>query len=74
MEQEVRYKSLPFRFDNENENPLIPNREPSVTYLDKNKSVEENLLLEKQNASKQVQYVEALLKQMEIMSKSIIKE
>ncbi|MCH8067153.1 MAG: TIM barrel protein [Nanoarchaeota archaeon] len=74
LEQEVGYESPPFRFDNENENPLIPNREPSVTYLDKNKSVEENLLLEKQNASKQVQYVEALLKQMEIMSKSIIKE
>jgi len=74
LEQEVGYKSPPFRFDNEDENPLIPNREPSVTYLDKNKSVEENLLLERQNAGKQVRYVKNLLKQMEIMSKSIIKE
>ncbi len=72
LEQEVGYKSPPFRFDNEN--PIIPKREPSVTYLDKNKSVEENLLLEKQNAYKQVQYVKSLLKQMETMSKLIIKE
>lgn len=74
LEQEVGYKSPPFRFDNEDENPLIPNREPGVTYLDKNKSIEENLLLEKQNACKQVQYVKSLLKQMEMMSKLIIKE
>ena len=47
-------------------------KEPSVTYLDKNKSVEENLLLEKQNACKQVQYVKSLLKQMETMSNLIL--
>jgi len=74
LEQEVGYKSPPFRFDNENKNPLIPNRKPSVTYLDKNKSLEENLLQEKQNACKQVLYVKSLLKQIETMSKLIIKE
>ena len=74
LEQEVGYESPPFRFDNEDEDPLIPNRKPSITYLNKNKSVEENLLLEKQNACKQVQYAKSLLKQMETMSKLIIKE
>ncbi len=74
LEQEVGHESPLFRFDNEDENPLIPNREPSVTHLDKNRSVEENLLLEKQNAYKQIQYVRSLLKQMETMSKLIIKE
>ena len=45
-----------------------------VDYLDKNKSTEENLLLENKNACKQVQYVKSLLKQMETMSKLIIKK
>ncbi|MBR9704111.1 TIM barrel protein [Candidatus Pacearchaeota archaeon] len=74
LEQEVGYKSPPFRFDNDNKDPIIPKREPSVTYLDKNKSTEENLLLESKNACKQVQYVKSLLKQMETMSKLIIKK
>jgi len=74
LEQEVGYISPPFRFDNEDKDPLIPSRKPSVTYLDKNKSVKENLLSERQNANKQVRYVKSLLKQMETMSKLIIKE
>lgn len=74
LEQEVGYKSPPFRFKNDNKDPIIPKREPSVTYLDKNKSMEENLLLEKKNACKQVKYVKNLLKQLETMSKIIIKK
>ena len=65
LEQEVGYHSPLFRFDNEEKNPLIPNREPSVTYLDKNKSVKQTLLFERENARKQVRYVKNLLKQME---------
>jgi len=74
LEQEVGFKSPPFRFDSEDENPFIPNRKPSNTCFDKNKSVKENLLLEKQNACKQVQYVKSLLKQMKTRSKLIIRE
>jgi sugar phosphate isomerase/epimerase len=74
LEQEVGYKSPPFRFDNEDENPLIPNRGPSVTYFDENMSVKENLLLEKENARKQIKYVNNLLKQMKIMAEMISNE
>jgi hypothetical protein len=69
LEQEVGYKSPPFRFNNEIKDPIIPNRKPSVTHLDKNKSLKKNLLLEKKNALKQIKYVRNLLKQIEKISK-----
>lgn len=74
LQQEVGYKSPPYRFENEGRDPLIPSRGSSVTQLNKNKSVKENLLLEKRNAINQVRYVRNLLEQMSRMSQSIIKE
>jgi len=74
LEQEVGYKSLPYRFEGEEKDPMIPSRGPSVTRLNKNKSVKENLQLERKNAINQVRYVRNLLKQMDTMSKLIIKE
>jgi len=74
LEQEVGYDSPPFRFDNEGNDPIIPKREPSATLFDKNRSVKENLLLEKKNAYKQIKYVRGLLKQMTTLSKLIIKD
>jgi len=74
LEQEVGYTSPPYRYKNEKNTPFIPKRKSSFTNIDKSKTIKENLLLEKQNANKQVQYVRSLLKQMETMSKLIIKE
>jgi len=74
LEQEVGYASPPYRHKSEGKNPLIPYRKSSFTNIDKNKTIKENLLLEKRNATKQVQYVRSLLKQMETMSKLVIKE
>lgn len=59
--QQIGYYSPPYRFDNEEQDPLIPDREPSQTYLDGNSSVQEVLLAERENAYKQVKYVKGLL-------------
>lgn len=74
LEQEVRYRSPFFRFNKETKNPFIPNREPSMTFLDKNKSVKENLLSEKQNTHKQIRYVKNSLEQMKTLSELMLKE
>lgn len=74
LEQEVGYISPPYRFDKEGNNPIIPYRKSSFTNIDKTKTIKDNLQLEKRNAHKQVQYVRSLLKQIETMSKLIIKE
>jgi len=69
----VGYKSPMFRFDNEAEDPLIPNRKSGEIYFDKKNSIETSLALEKDNASNQVEYVKNLLKQIEEASQLIIK-
>lgn len=74
LEQEAGYLSPASRFGDESKDPLIPSREPSNTAMDKSKSVEENLLLEKKNACKQILYVKDLLEQMKTLSEVIIRE
>ena len=59
--QQIGYYSPPYRFDNEEGDPLIPDREPSRTYLDSSSSVQEVLLVERENAHRQVKYVKSLL-------------
>jgi len=68
----VGYYSPPYRFDNEEADPLIPDREPSQTYLDGNSSLEEALLAERENAHKQVRYVRGLLKELRIEAESFL--
>lgn len=72
LEQEVGYHSPPFRFDDEDKDPLIPDRGPSNTSLDKKRHIKEELLLEKQNACKQIQYVRNLLEQLRTLSELML--
>lgn len=58
LEQEVGYKSPPFRFSNKGKDPIIPDRKPSDTASNK------NLLLERQNAAEQVKYIRKLLEKL----------
>jgi sugar phosphate isomerase/epimerase len=74
LQQVFGYTSPSYRFDDEGEDPFIKKRGTSVTNLDKNKTLEGNLLLERKNATDQVQYVRVLLKEMETICKLIIKE
>lgn len=67
LEQEVGYRSPPFRSDHEGDDPKIPKRKPSNTPLNKDISIEENLHLERQNAHHQVQYVKNMLGQIKTM-------
>jgi len=59
--QQIGYYSPPYRFDDEEGDPLIPDREPSQTYLDGDSSMQEVLLAERENAHKQIVYVKSLL-------------
>lgn len=61
LQEVVGYRSSPYRFDGEDEDPVIPHREKSETILDKNYTLENNLARERKNASDQVRHIRDLL-------------
>ena len=72
LEQVVGYHSPPYRSENETKDPLIPHRKPSRTNYDKKKTIDENLVTEKQNARKQVKYVRNTLEELTLLSQKIL--
>lgn len=60
LEEEVDYYAPAFRFDNEGDNPWIPWRTASYSPLPEAEQVDERLMLEKEYALAQIQYIKNL--------------
>lgn len=72
LEEVVGFRSLPYRFDGEDEDPVIPHRERSETILDENYSLEKNLARERKNASDQVRHIRDLLTRLQDFAEQVI--
>lgn len=71
LQQEVGYYSPPYRFDDEDHDPVTPNREPSRTPLDGSEILKNQLITEKRNAYNQVHYVRKILTQLRTIAEIV---
>ncbi len=68
LEQVIGYYAPAFRFKNEDQDPVIPERGPSETPLDKNIPLKDSLLMEKRNACDQLRFVRNILEQLKTIA------
>jgi len=68
LEQANGYYAPPYRFKGEGKNPRIPKREHSSTRGNLQLSLNQNLLIEKENAIHQVRYIKNLLNELKKIS------
>jgi sugar phosphate isomerase/epimerase len=68
LEQEIGYYSPVFRQHDEDPDPMIPDREPSETPLDRNVPLRDSLLMEIRNACDQLRFVRNLLEKLKTIA------
>jgi len=68
LEQVVGYYAPPYRLKNEDQDPEIPEREPSETTLSRDIPLRDRLLMEKRSSCNQIRFVRDLLEQLKTIS------
>jgi hypothetical protein len=68
LEQVVGYYAPVFRTENEGPDPIIPDRGPSETTLNKKIPLKDSLLMEKRNSCDQIRFVRNVLEQLKTIA------